>query len=313
MKKYFYLFLSLFSVILLSCNQNNPSDPTNPSNPTNPSDTTNPSNPSDVNKVKYLKESASWYTFQDTESGTNWGTGLNVVSKYVYERGSEAKYIKSQSNYNSDELVMKRTYQNESDRDYSWVSYPSGTEVSSRDTTIWYDDARSKQKETRTSTSISIYEYDSQHHDRQVSTKNYYQSGVMWAESYYTYNGLTRKGETKFYTNGKLSSIQKSTDEFMDDTFTRLKSMDTETFTYISETESYRSNTSKSRYEWDDKLWTKTTTDYETFDQSGNRIQTSKYAITYTWQDELNNTSEVEYYLNGSLWYRQSGYNKYTY
>jgi hypothetical protein len=135
----------------------------------------------------------------------------------------------------------------------------------------------------------------------------------MWAESYYTYNGLTRKGETKFYTNGKLSSIQKSTDEFIDDTFTSLKSMDIETFTYITETESYLSSTSKSRYEWDDKLYTKTTTDYEAFDQNGNRIQTSRTAITYTWQDELNNTSEVEYYLDGSLWYCQSGYNKYTY
>lgn len=307
MKKYFYLFLSLLTVVLFSCNQNNPSDPTNPSDPSDPS------NPSGVNKVKYIKESASWYTYQDTESGTHWSTGLNVVSKFVYERGNEAKYLKSQSRYENDELISKRTYQNESDRDYSWVSYPSGSELSSRDTTIWYDVARSKQKETRTSTSISIYEYDSQHHDRQVSTKNYYQSGIMWAESYYTYSGLTRKGETKFYANGKLSSIQKRTDEFMDDTFTRLKSTDTETFTYTSETQSYRSNTSKSRNEWNGKLWTKTTTDYETFDQSGNRIQTSRYSSTYTWQDELNNTFEIEYHLNGTLWYRQSGYNKYTY
>ena len=145
MKKYFYLFLSLFSVILLSCNQNDPSDP---------------SNPSSDNKVKYIKESAYWYTFQNTEDGTNWSIGLNVVSKYVYERGGEAKYIKSRSSYKNGELVSKRIYQNESDRDYSWTSYPSGSEATSRDTTIWYDDARTKQKETRNSTSYSIYEYD---------------------------------------------------------------------------------------------------------------------------------------------------------
>lgn len=310
MKKYFYLFLSLLTVILLSCNQNNPTDPTIPNDPENPS---NPSNPTGVDKVKYLKESASWYTFQNTDSSTNWATGLNVVKKYVYERGSEAKYIKSQSIYEGDELQLKFTYQNESDRDYSWISYPSGNEAY-RDTIIWYDDARTKRKETRNSTSYSIYEYDAQHHDRQISSKDYYHSGYMWAESHYTYNGLTRKGETKFYTSdGKLSTLQKSTDEFIDDTFTRLKSIDTETFTYTSATQSYRSNTSKSRCEWNDKLLTKTTTDYETFDQSGNRIQTSRYAITYTWLDELNNTYEVEYYMNASLWYRQSGYAKYVY
>ncbi len=308
MKKYFYLFLSLLTVVLFSCNQNNPSDPTNPSDPSDPS------NPSGVNKVKYIKESASWYTYQDTESGTHWSTGLNVVSKFVYERGNEAKYLKSQSRYENDELISKRTYQNESDRDYSWQTYPSGSEISTKDTTIWYDDARTKQKETRSSTSISYYEYDSQHHDRQVSTKNYYQSGIMWAESNYTYSGLTRIGETKFYNNdGKLSSIHKSSDEFMDDTFTRLKSLNTEIFTYISETQSYRSGTSRTRYEWDDKLWTKTTTDYEYFDQQGNSIQTSSLITTYTWSDELNNTSETEYKMNGSLWYRESGYTKYTY
>lgn len=135
----------------------------------------------------------------------------------------------------------------------------------------------------------------------------------MWGESYYTYSGLTRKEETKHYNDGKLYSIQKSTDEFMDDTFTRLKSLNTEMFTYISETQSYRSGIFRTTYEWDDNLLTKTTTDYESFDQSGNRIQTARYSITYTWQDELNNTSEIEYFLNGSLWYRQSEYNKYTY
>lgn len=307
MKKYFYLFLSLFSGVLLSCNQNNPSDPTNPSDPSDPS------NPSGVNKVKYIKESASWYTYQDTEGGTTWSTGLNVVSKYIYERGNEAKYLKSQSRYENDELVSKRTYQNESDRDYSWQTYPSGSEISTRDTTIWYDDARTKKKEIRSSAYIYIYEYDSQHNDRQVSTTYYYHPGIMWRESYYTYSGLTRKEETKHYNDGKLYSIQKSTDEFMDDTFTRLKSLNTEMFTYISETQSYRSGIFRTTYEWDDNLLTKTTTDYESFDQSGNRIQTARYSITYTWQDELNNTSEIEYFLNGSLWYRQSEYNKYTY
>lgn len=312
MKKNLYLFLSMLTVVLISCNQNNPSDPTNPNDPDNPS---NPSTPTEVNKVKYSKENASWDTYHDTESNTNWGIGLNVVSKYVYERGSDAKYQNSRSRYVGDELVEKRTYQNEPDRDYSWVSFPSGSEVTTRDTIIWYDDARTKMKETRNNTSYSIYEYDSQHHDRQISTKNYYHSGIMWAESHYTYSGLTRIGETRFYnsSDGKLTTIQKSTDEFMDDTYTRLKSMDTETYTYISETQSYRSGTSKSRYEWSDKLWTKTTTDYETFDQNGNLIQTSKYTITYTWQDELNNTYESEYYINSSLWYSQAGYNKYTY
>ena len=307
MKKYFYL-LSLITIVLFSCNQNNPSDPTNPSNPTEPS------KPSDVSKVKYIKESASWYTYQNTDNGTRWSTGLNVVNKYIYERGSEAKYVKSLSRYENEELKTKISYQNESDRDYSWVSYPSGNETS-RDTTIWYDDARTKQKETRSKTSISIYEYDSQHHDRQVSSKNYYyQSGYMWAESHYTYDGLIQHGETKFYNSeGKLTTLGKSTMEFMDDSYTRLKSVEGETFTYLSDTQSYRSGTSRTRYEWNDKLWTKMVSESESFDQSGNKIQSSTTTTTFTWQDELNNTSEREYYIDGTLWSRDSGYEKYTY
>ena len=99
----------------------------------------------------------------------------------------------------------------------------------------------------------------------------------------------------------------------MDDTFTHLKSLSEETIIYISETQSYCSGTSKSRYEWNNKLCTKVTTDSKSFDQSGNQIRTSKVVVTYTWQDELNRTEETESYLNGSLEYRESGYSKYTY
>lgn len=307
MKKYFYLFLSLFTVVLFSCNQNNPSDPTNPSDPSDPS------NPSVVSKVKYTTESASWYTYQNTDNGTQWGVGLNVVSKYVYERGSESKYIMSQSSYYDDELKSKTTYQNESDRDYSWVSYPSGSE-SNRDTTIWYDAARSKQKEIRTKTYRSVYEYDSQHNDRQVSTKTYYHYDNSWTESNFTYDGLIRHGETKSYNkDGKLTSVQRGTYEYLDDSYTRLKSWEIEVFTYISESQSYHSTTLRTRQEWNDKLWTKNVTETESFDPNGNQIQTTRTTNTCTWKDELNNTTEMEMYINGTLWCRQSGYNKLTY
>ena len=78
MKKNLYLFLSMLTVVLISCNQNNPSYPTNPNDPDNPS---NPSTPTEVNKVKYSKENASWDTYHDTESNTNWGIGLWLRQK----------------------------------------------------------------------------------------------------------------------------------------------------------------------------------------------------------------------------------------
>ena len=299
MKKYFNLFLSLFIVVLVSCNQYNPNDPDNPSNP------------SGNKKVKYIVESANWFTFQDVSNGSHWSTSLNVVSKTVHERGSEAKYLRSRSTYEGDELKTKFAVQNESDRDYMWIIYPTTDESLGKDTIIWYDEARTKQKEVRNSTTVSIYVYDAQHHDRQISTKNYNRSGSLWAETNYSYSDLTQYGETKFYDgNGNLYSIHRSIAEFMDDTFTKLKSYESKAYTYPS---NQLNSISKTTYEWDDELWVKSETVNESYDQDGNIIFTSKSITTNSWTDELSNTSTTDCYINGVLNYTQKGYSKYTY
>lgn len=316
MKKYFYLFLSLFAVILFSCDQNTPSDPSNttdPNNPSNPTDSSDISNPSIVSKVKYTKETASWQTYQNTENGTILDIELNIVTKIVYERGSETKYLKSVSNYVNDELKSKTTYQNESDRDYYWVSYPSSSE-SSKDTTIWYDEARTKYKEIRNKTYRSVYEYDRQHNDRPLSIKTYYYQNNLWSETTYNYDGLFQYGESKSYNNtGKIISLLRSTGEFLDDSYTCQKFYETETYIYLSETQSYRSASSYTRSEWNDNLLIKEVYNNETFDQNGNRLGTSTRTYTYTWQDELNCTFDTEFYLDNILWTRHSGYSQSTY
>lgn len=305
MKKYFYLFLSLFTVVLVSCNQNNPSDPSNPNDPENPS------NPSGTFKVKYLLESGSWFTYQDESNGTHWSSPLNVVSKTVEERGSEAKYLRSRSTYEGDELKLKYTYQNESDRDYSWLIFPAGNE-SSKDTVIWYDDARTKVKEQKNGSYHYVYGYDSQHHDRQIYTKVYHAgTGKIWMESEYTYSGLIQNGETKFYdVDGTLYIIQKSVAEYKNDWYSQYKYYNTKSYSYPS---NVLNNTSKTKYEWNGDLFTKQESNYESFDQNGNLILTSRTVVTYNWSDELNNTSTTEYYQGNNLFYRQAGYAKYTY
>ena len=316
MKKYFYLFLSLFAVILFSCDQNTPSDPSNTTDPNNSSNTTDSSdisNPSIVSKVKYIKETASWQTYQNPENGTILDIELNNVTKIVYERASDTKYIRSVSTYVNDKLKSRTTYQNESDRDYYWVSYPSASE-SSKDTTIWYDEARTKYKEIRNKTYRSVYEYDKQHNERQLSIKTYYHHDNLWSETIYNYDGLIQYGESKSYNNeGKLITLLRSTAEFLDDSYTYQKSYETETFTYLSETQSYRYASSHTRSEWNDNLLIKEVYNSETFDQSGNRLGTSTRITVYTWQDELNCTCDIEFYLNDILWTRHSGYSKSTY
>lgn len=296
MKKIFYLLFAALCIV--ACNEKN--TPSNPGDPSNPSD---PSGQTDSKKVKYIVESAQWYTYE------NGSATSGVITKTVYERGDETKYLRSRSEYKGDQLNAKYTYQNESDRDYCWKIYPSGSE-NDKDTTIWYDEYRVKQKGIRSKNSRYIYEYDSQHNDRQVSVKMYYPSGQLWSESNYSYNGLTQNGETKFYDiQGNLTSRQTSVMEFRDDTFVGYNTWETESF----DSEGKKTNSHISRYEWNGDLYTKIESNYVTYNTTGEVYSTAKNVITYNWQDELNNTVVSEYYQGESLFYRYEGYNKYKY
>lgn len=287
MKRITYLPLVLFALLMGACT---------PPEPDGPED----------KKTKYIIESANWQTYSynsDSESEPEW---LNKVSKTISERGEEAKYLKSISNYRDEVLQEKVEVTTDGMTDHYKRVYPTTQELQS---ITWYDDARTKEKEVKGDNYQNTYTYDIQ--DRLISRKYSFQDGEHQSESTeeYSYSGLTRYSIYISNKGTEYAVTTYDTTTYVDNTFSQVK-----------ESRNTRKNAAgkilsktSSKYEYGPYGVIKQENQSEAYNYGGEPYETI-YAINKsTWSDDLNMTWSEEVYRNGILATKSEGYSKYTY
>ena len=143
MKKFFYLFFAL--MCMMACTEKN--TPVNPGGGENPGGGDNPGGGEVTTyKPKYLSQYEYWYSYQDKSTNTSWGMDVGDISKTIYERGTDVKYLKSVTSYLNDNLIRTISYKNSGNADFGvYTAYTASPELigTAADTTYWYDEARS--------------------------------------------------------------------------------------------------------------------------------------------------------------------------
>ena len=147
-------------------------------------------------------------SYSDVE-GIDLHTG--VVMRIVYERGDDPKYLLSTTQYGVDGMTVKTEYTNSGLYQYGVCTYCNNgsTSVGAKDTTIYLDDARLYIKESRSSGSKFLYEYDAS--NRQISSVIYV-AGEKNQEWHYKYEAGYRYGNGIYY--GENGYLMRDTIEF---------------------------------------------------------------------------------------------------
>lgn len=253
------------------------------------------------NQTKYVIEEASWSTYS---LGDTSGEFNNKVSKTIYTRKlGDSKYLLAIDSYYDGNLYNHVDVVNEGNKEVRSVSGGGFQE-----TTIYYDEQRTKTKEYWNSYGDSnIVEYDEM--DRELLVKSYYNKRLA-AEIDFKYVGLTKYMEKKQYsTSGRLELLYYDTLTYVDNTFKQVKQSCTSTVE-VSSSKVLNRCVVENTY-GPHGIVTKKTTGIS-YGQ-GDNVYEYIYYVNNTWEDALNYTFKEESYLNGDLQSKFEGYTKFTY
>ncbi|MED9996154.1 MAG: hypothetical protein UFP03_05105, partial [Paludibacteraceae bacterium] len=264
----------------------------------------------EVKKIKYVVEQANWLTYT---SDIHREYDLNIVYKSVTTRGEDAKYVKEYTNYKNEEPFYKYIVENEGNKDM-YQTVPINPGPIDRWTIVWYDDARTKQKEYEAIHSNQVYDYDNQ--ERLIAIRGY-SDGVLTYDAEFRYEGLVRYGIRTYRENGTIYQYEKDTITFYNNTFAEEA---------VKESRSKFSNINQTSYSYtkcEIGEWGRTKEEfyYVSYNNNNELDYESSGVKLFTWQDELNCTwtSDVtsktkdfdgKYVENTSI---EEGYNKYRY
>ena len=271
---------------------------------TDPDTPVSPVPPTIPTKIK-----ANWLTYtSDSHQDL-----VNVVYKTVTTRGEDAKFKKEYTNYKNEEPIYKYIVENEGNKDM-YQTVPINPGPIDRWTIVWYDDARTKQKEYESIHLNEVYDYDNQ--ERLIAIRSYY-DGVLTYDAEFRYEGLVRYGIRTHMENGTIYRLEKDTITFYNNTFAdeavkeyRGSYEDEESISYYS-----------TKYEMGDWGYTKLDGYSADYDKSSNNLLYEGRTVRlYTWHDELYCTyTEESYskyrYINEyvEITDRRNGYFKYRY
>lgn len=217
MKKYIACLITLGLLLFVpSCTEpNTPEEPTG-NNPSNPGGD-DPSAPGGDDPVKEKPA----YVVEIVMEYTNVSEGLNIqpgiISKMVYERGNDPKYLLSLSQYNSEGLSVKTEYTNINNAQYGECTYCNtvSATVGAKDTTIYWDEARTLTKEVRSKSTRNLFDYDQ---NGRLISNVIYVSGKLYQEWYYSYANGMRCGAGRYFAEETVSQLT-DTIEYLDLTY----------------------------------------------------------------------------------------------
>lgn len=251
-------------------------------------------------KPRYVVETYQKYIWVDETSA--YKDLLGRSTRTVYERDVNPQYKKSYSVYQNDVLQYVISYTNIGDGEYGKYTYCSESYKEllgkAADTTYYYDSDRTMTRETRTGNTRILYKYDSQ--ERLISQTQYFYNELSLT-SEYTYKGLIRYGQSKFYSNNSLQYLTTDTCEYTDDRFAFVKRSST-LQTYIGKEQLY-DNVYTIR---DGEVGPYGITKLEiktTFTNRDGSKSTNINFVRNNWADEFHYTGENEYYEDGEKIY----------
>jgi hypothetical protein len=302
MKKIFYLLFAV-SCIIACTEQNTPVNPENDNTEKPGENPNNDSNEPEVGKKspKYLSTSETVTTFLDTTKATS-GNKVGDVTRIVYERGTDVRFLLSQTTYSNSDLHSKISYQNVGNADYGvYTEFPGSEHLVGlgADTTFWYDEDRTLPSKIINGSSVTNTTYN----DKGLITSNItYVSGKKVMENQFTYSSNVRYGtNTSFYNEEPIVYYDTMIFEDIDKGLAKQYR-----YYYCTETDTYISS-GRTIIEYTNGIYGIEHQVQETYsklyikDNGNETITHTKNVSDYSYQDEMHVSINLKIYNDGQL------------